>query len=752
MDKLTIQEFGATIKQKYPQYANLTDFEIGQKTLKKFPQYGNNVATTFDVDEVKEDTQTRLTRAQNEAAKAQQEAKKAGSLGGLARNFGKALVENIAPSQVGLGKSVAKIFGNQSETYGKIIGDVNNQQANLLRLIKEKETKGGDTTSLKRLYNDNVKQLRELNKTLSEESELPSAGKVVGQLAGTALDIGTVGTYGKAKTGLMQAGKLAPQATKKITQLGVSAGVPEMARVAGQKASGLFTKKGLANVGVGAGLGYTSDVAMGLQGLRGEDREGGKAFIPGLGTAIGTTIPAISETTQTVKNLTNPELKAQRLVAKRAKGLEALDSYQSIKKATEKGRERGIDIKKRLAETDVLSGAVDKNGTITTKGAGGPIEQYTKDFIDGNENIVSDLLKKENRSVSPAFIKARLLKKIKSAGIEGKALVSAEKSIDDEIAGYMRRANRQGNIPVSTLHDAKIDKYNGINFFTEGVSKKYDKTVAQALKEIVEETTTSAKIKDINRELSKHFAVIDYLERLDNKKVQGGKLGKYFAQTVGAMVGGQVGGPLGAIAGAEIGAGIKGASMAQTFRGKTGKIAPQSEVITEALRVKNAPPLELPYSKSNSLGSLTTNQTNTIAPTNIGISDTIPQDKNIVTQAIEKYKSMTPGERQRGSVKLGALNKKVPEDVKDRAYRYLSDLDVDPPVVNGKIDLSMSDFYFRLGQLKDKINSSGQLTKAETSELIEMLKQTGYDAKTNKINNLQLGKAPVSNIGALKKK
>lgn len=193
--------------------------------------------------------------------------------------------------------------------------------------------------------------------------------------------------------------------------------------------------------------------------------------------------------------------------------------------------------------------------------------------------------------------------KIKSAGIEGKALTNALKSVDDEMAGYLLRANEQGNIPVSVLHDAKIDKYNGINFFTEGATKKYDKTVAKALKELVEETTTSADIKKINEELSKHFAVIDYLNKLDNKKVDDGKLGKYFAQTVGAIVGSNFG-PLGAIAGAEAGGMVKGGLMSRTFNGKTGKIPQQAEVIQKANRTIKAEPLALPQSKSKSLGSL----------------------------------------------------------------------------------------------------------------------------------------------------
>lgn len=36
---MTIEEFGQTIKQKYPSYADMSDAELGQKMLTKFPQY-----------------------------------------------------------------------------------------------------------------------------------------------------------------------------------------------------------------------------------------------------------------------------------------------------------------------------------------------------------------------------------------------------------------------------------------------------------------------------------------------------------------------------------------------------------------------------------------------------------------------------------------------------------------------------------------------------------------------------------------
>lgn len=53
--------------------------------------------------------------------------------------------------------------------------------------------------------------------------------------------------------------------------------------------------------------GYTSDVSSGMAGLRGEDREGKKAFIPGMGTALGTGLGLTTGGAQLAKNRFNPD-------------------------------------------------------------------------------------------------------------------------------------------------------------------------------------------------------------------------------------------------------------------------------------------------------------------------------------------------------------------------------------------------------------------------------------------------------------
>lgn len=45
-DRLTVEQFGAQVKAKYPQYASYSDSEIGQKMLVKYPTYQAKIAQT----------------------------------------------------------------------------------------------------------------------------------------------------------------------------------------------------------------------------------------------------------------------------------------------------------------------------------------------------------------------------------------------------------------------------------------------------------------------------------------------------------------------------------------------------------------------------------------------------------------------------------------------------------------------------------------------------------------------------------
>lgn len=554
MDKLTIQEFGATIKQKYPQYSALSDYDIGQKTLAKYPQYGEKIIHTFNVPDV-QPQRPNLQKLQQEATIAQKEAKKANSVGGFLGNFGKSFVENIAPSEVGLGKTIGKVVGNQTDTYSKLIGDVNTQQANLIKAIREKEAKGGDTTSLKRIYNDNVNQLRELNKNLAEESNLPSTGKVIGQLGGTALDVLTAGTYSKAKTGLMTTGKLAKKSGAKLTEkLATATGLPELGKIATQQAGGLFTRQGAKNIATGAGIGYASDVTMGLQGLRGEDRTGGSAFIPGLGTAIGTTIPLASEINQTRKNIYNP---TPDRVNKAVNELE--NRYTEWSTGTKPGKKLVNQFNKK---TEMLNKAGTEGKTpMRTLAENGIVPELKgvkfNTFDQANDfRNSTNVLRETNRdalveagfSTVPTDIPVLERKALEVAKTPQNVNAGRYDKMASDIRKefqLLRKNYPDGKIPLILQDDIKSARWDNV-FKNKGLveadmlKKDSEYAIAKAFQKNIEEVAEQAghtELAQLNREIGDKLDASKFLESLDGKVLKGGRVGKYVGTLIGSSLG-----------------------------------------------------------------------------------------------------------------------------------------------------------------------------------------------------------------------
>ena len=602
----------------------------------------------FNVPETPMARENKIARYQQEAQQSQKEAEKANSFLGKLGNFTKAVGSTLASSEVGLGKSLAKIIGAGDTTLTDAQKQATDTQVNLLKTIREKEARGEDTTRLKQTYNTfiNDPSHKKVAGLLKDQQTLPTTGEVVGQMGGTALDLLTAGTYGKAKTGAMSFGQLAPKASPflqktavnkgidKVIETGVATGLPELSSIAGQKASGLLTKKGLGNIGKGFGVGYASDVTQGLQGARGEENTGTGAFIPGIGTAIGVGLPVISEGTQSIKNQFTQAGREIRATGKRTDVLNTLERDNSkVRGAFENASRKGVDVKDALTKTNLLNGAVDSNGTISTKLA----LQNFDDEIAPFEGGVRKVIEEEGATISAKNLDDRLQVAIKNSKLEGGALTEVENRLQKEFGGLFRRADKGGNIPLTAVHDAKIFIASHQNYTDTGANA-VNKEVARILKEVVEENTKTLDVDAYNKGLSKLYAVRDVLEALNGKKVEGGRLGKHFSTVVGGMVGSQFG-PLTAIVGAETGRGLKGMQMSRAMGSDIAGGLQIPEEITGALAGKTTitpqqkvPVLDLSKKtptgtlnlQSKSRGSLKTNQAPTKSITIRDIPDTIP--------------------------------------------------------------------------------------------------------------------------------
>lgn len=313
------------------------------------------------------------------------------------------------------------------------------------------------------------------------------------------------------------------------------------------------------------------------------------------------------------------------IVSAREKELAAIDNnYVNMRKASGFLKDEGVASRRRIANTDVLIDAVDENGLIRTQNA---IKAYKAQTIDGAEGVVRKNLERLGESVDAKVVEKEMLDALRTSKIEGADLVTALRGIKREIAGLKLKANPDGSIPLTLVHDAKTSKYDGINFFTPPNQKTADKAIAKAYKRTIEKNS-KFNTEEVNKEIGKYLEDLAFLKRLDGKRVKGGKLGKYFAQISGNIVGGvagaAVGGPagsaVGTILGGELGGRIKGSMLQRTLGGKTGFTAPKNEIIEQAVALSKTP-----YEKS--FGNLNTKYNNTAMPNKISILDIISQVK-----------------------------------------------------------------------------------------------------------------------------
>lgn len=445
--------------------------------------------------------------------------------------------------------------------------DLDEMNRQLVIKIGELKRQGKDTSNLEELYKRNIGNRVDIG-NLIPASKITNE-QLAGALGEVGLDILTAGTYGVASK-TMKAGKLAAPLLKESTELITRKTIPT--------ALGQF-KAGVKPITAGAGVGYGYDVATGLQ--TGEE----KPFTPGIGTAIGVSVPFLGLAGSKAKGLVD---KTERNVKNIQKVEEEIANIERNYAKTRPLVDKNVAARKLVAQSDVLVGAVDNTGTISTKLKGGAIDRFKSETIDGLEGIVRKGLQQEGISISPDVIKLQLEKSIKNSKLEGAELKRALSKIEDEVEGLRLKVDRNGNIPLENLQDAKIFTTGNIDY-TKPTSKLESKAFANAYKTLIEDNS-KLNIKQVNSELKKYYDALDLLESLDGKKVKGGKLGTYAArvggQIAGSAVGGAIGGfpgmAVGTITGGETAAKIQSLLMSRTFGKGVGTGIQKSKILQEA--------------------------------------------------------------------------------------------------------------------------------------------------------------------------
>ena len=382
------------------------------------------------------------------------------------------------------------------------------------------------------------------------------------------------GTVAKTTTATAGASKFLPTLAKSFKEVAPSAaGYGAAYGAAGEFDNGGTTKDVLTGAAKGAGVGLLTGAAL-----------------SGGGTVLGSTV-------RTGSRILNKETKNAAIDARRLSELDKLTkNYKDLLKLDNKNKERGINAPDIISKTDLLVGAVDENGTFDTLGSGKShsevrdLIKHGEDGKGGYESLVRDALEREGVRVSLSDVEIALRKAVDESGLEGASLDAAHAKVTGEINGLRRRADAGGTIALAKVHDAKVNKYDTVDYLNPG-SKKADKAIARALKKVVENKSNDVRVKELNAELSKHYAVLGFLEKLHGKKVEGGRLGKYAARVIGSIAGSKFG-PLGSLAMSEAAGTMQGKLMARKFSGKTGgKLVPSD--LMRQVRAENKTPKPL---------------------------------------------------------------------------------------------------------------------------------------------------------------
>ena len=260
------------------------------------------------------------------------------------------------------------------------------------------------------------------------------------------------------------------------------------------------------------------------------------------------------------KSMFTPEI--QSVIDNRIDSLQQIENNNGpVRRIVTNATKSGIDVKKLVSQTDLLVDSVDGNGNINTIEKGGAVDQFNQ-FMNQYESAVSDGLKREGISIPIKDVYRALKSMADSSNIAGASKVGLVNKINAEIKGLGLDVDGNGNISLDKLQDAKITTTNAIDY-TKPQTKIVAKMIATAYRTLIEKNS-QLPVNELNTELAKYYSIADFLESLNGKKVEGGKMMKYFAQVTGA-IGGSHFGLLGTIIGAELMGKIKGFNLSTTF-------------------------------------------------------------------------------------------------------------------------------------------------------------------------------------------
>lgn len=572
-------EFAAKIKAKYPQYASVDNLQLSRMVVDKHPEYQSVVNFSF-VDNAgdkrlfrgaldKVETKAQETYGKDSVtyklgtlparAVSRATAATADFLSGTTQKFGKTVGESLAAPK-------------NAQLYEKAVQDHNEGGFLLQQAITKKKALGQDTTRLEQalaLHRTEAPKeedflgkdtTRRVNETLGKNVQ-----EVGGQALGTVVEALSGGVLkGLRGVGFIKnAGKTAEEVSK-ANKAFKALPFGEKAKVIGKEALEA-TKEVLP-------LGYASDVSRGLQRERGENRTGGKAFIPGAGTALSVTVPGGIATTRLGINAVETQI--PKFQVRAINDLE--NTYSDLMSGTTPGKKK---VDKLGQKTEILN----KSGTTgrtpqRTLAEDGIIPNRSGPKLDTFEQAQQYREKvKPLREANRAALKETGLatEPVKLDDLETKAIEYARTpeninagrfdKMEQEIRAefnLLRKNYPKGEIPLDVVDDIKSARWDNV-FKNKGLveadilKKSSEYSIAKSLQKSIEEIAANAgneEVAQLNREIGDRLEAAKFLEELNGKTIKGGRLLKYVTTVLGSSAGQTIPGKIvGALGGNLIG-------------------------------------------------------------------------------------------------------------------------------------------------------------------------------------------------------
>lgn len=322
---------------------------------------------------------------------------------------------------------------------------------------------------------------------------------------------------------------------------------------------------------VGAEVGATQGFGVSLQSKAGSTESTGKQVLDvGLNTVLGGTFGAVlgagtaglGEAVRLGKNMVRP---GEEFVARNEQAL--VNSYRvslKLKPTQIKLEDQWMkDTPAFLARESVYNPnvrlKVGPGGTLDADGAIAELQKMAK----GENTAFDQILQSENKYVSLEDYRRKALANVdtpaeRAKGTEyGQMVDHINREVDALKKNY---ATREGvlaeggdlKLPLEMFNEIKQGRWATAKGFMTATDKVYGDTnfrMGQAAKDLIEENLDSADARAINRRLGNIAQAQKILEDRNGVKLAGGRMGRWTAAKIGAIVG-LPQGPAGAVTGA----------------------------------------------------------------------------------------------------------------------------------------------------------------------------------------------------------